>query len=321
MHKKTILQRAIILMIAAQIVAVACGDGGKKRRAPINRSGANGQKSTPQAKTQPGNTPSNSSASAAKGQGNGDLPSQEDVAKKTATLRRIDEEVQKRVGNEGTGVIAQELEEGVYNLDEVLSRYDYQESSEHVVALNVYQNNNNVLSPTVGEAAVPTANYKYIDQGRDFVIPIQFSVQGESGQPWQPLGSKTNPVEMLFHTKFEVTGRSTSLKDGFQGGSDVRTDTVSLLEAINGPSVTLDTLDKKETGYETLTNQDKENKKVQVRLRKGTDGKLRIFVTVLEEGQEGGVTDSQRVMKRTLVFLYSRKPLTTPATPMTVEKT
>lgn len=306
--EKTMLKRAVALMIAAQIVAVACGDGGKKRRTPIHRTGVNGQKATPQGKstptptTTPSATPPPSGGEKSTAQGGGDaLPKEDDIKVKSQKMSQMKRELDQRMA--GTSVSARELEEGIYTLELVVSHLSFQEGSEELTALNVRRNNNgNISTLEVSESVGLASNL--MDNGRNVIVPNKFYVQGFNGQPWQPKRDQS-VSELVFKTALEIKPGSLTLTDVFADGADVRQDGVSLIQSLTSVPGAIDG----QTAYQVS---DFDGKKVNLRLRKGSDGKLRMVVTVLESGDEAVSSDpktSNRYMNRTLVFIYSREAL------------
>lgn len=306
---KVQFKRAIVALIAAQIaVVIGCGDGGAKpRRSPIKRQGTGLQKGgtaqKPNLPNQNGITP----PAPPNGGANGGtpvagLPGQDETRNKSDLMKKMKSDLDLRAA--GNAVQAQQLEEGLYSLEEVTSHFVYQDSGrgDDVEILSTYANNSLQLAKTGGNSVGLISNG--MDSGRQIIVPYKFFVKGLNGQPWQPKRD-SSVSEALLKTFAEIKPGSMALNDSFQKGADVVRE-VSVIETLASQPGQID-------GEPAYEGTDYNGKKLYVRVRKSNEGKLRLLITVLEQG--GATTDAKnsdsKYMKRTLVLTFSRQALPT----------
>lgn len=293
--EKTSLNKALALFIVAQVMTIGCGDGGKPRRQPITRSGLN--KPLGQNIAQPGNQ---MAADQKQNAGPSALSNPKDLNAKSEKMNKMKTELSQR--SAGTASTAQQLEEGLYLLEEVTSHVVYQDSStgDDVEMLNVYSNASLQLNKVMGESVGLISNFG--DMGRQIVIPYKFYVKGLQGQAWQPKRDQS-VSEVLLVTGIQMKPGASVLADAFRSGAEA-VDEVTIIKMLASQPGSIDN----ETAYEAA---DHAGKKVHIRLRKGNDNKLRMLITVLEEGNASA--DSKKVstkyLKRTIVLLYGKEGL------------
>lgn len=289
--EKTSLNKALALFIAAQVLAIGCGDGGKRRRQPITRSGSM-QKAFAQ------NQGNAQFSDQKQTPGSSALSNPKDLKAKSEKMNKMKTELAQR--SAGAGITAQQVEEGLYALEEISSHLVYQDSAtgDDVEMLNIYSSNALQLNKVGGESVGLISNFA--DMGRQIVIPYKFFVKGLQGQPWQPKRDQS-VSEVLFVTGAEMKPGSSSLVDAFRSGAEA-VDEVTVIKALATQAGSIDN----EVAYEAT---DHAGKKVHIRLRKGNEGKLRMVITVLEEGATA--VDSKKVdgryLKRTIVLVYGKE--------------
>ena len=301
--EKAIYKRYTVLISLALTILAGCGES-PKQPTPIRRTGDGANLNSPRkpGEDQPPAPPKNNPPES-KDRPRQDLPSEAEIKAKSEKIGKMSAEVKQKA--QGSPLAASQFQEGLYNLEELYSQFEYFDSSrgDDVMLLNKstveYVSDSMKLNKVGNEGVGLMSNG--IDIGRQLIVPYKFIVKAQEGQAWKPKRDQS-ASEVLLKTYAEPRLGTMSLYDLFQNGADA-VQQVSLIEALGSTQGLVD----KEIGYEAS---DSTGKKIMIRPRQNEQGKLILLVTILEQGASAqSSATTMKYMRRTLVFVYHRKAL------------